>query len=57
MIIRHIFKEYDRDNNGWLDREEARNFMNEALEDIARIELADEAFEELFQEFDRNGDG
>ncbi|OQS04408.1 hypothetical protein THRCLA_20891 [Thraustotheca clavata] len=57
--IADIWATFDQDNNGYLDREETRNFiesMAEAMsQDGTKAETID--FDSCFDEYDKNHDG
>ena len=54
-----IWDAYDSDNNGVLDKEEMKKFVKEVLRDFCDVENAfcEARFEEVFCNFDTNGDG
>jgi len=58
-IIDQIWDNYDTDASGKLDKEESRKFVREALVEFggSADECTEEAFEECFAQFDRDGSG
>ncbi|XP_078619593.1 calmodulin-alpha-like isoform X2 [Branchiostoma floridae x Branchiostoma japonicum] len=50
--LRAAFRAFDADNNGYIDKTELRNVMTDICDDITREDI-----DEMFQHFDRNGDG
>jgi Ca2+-binding EF-hand superfamily protein len=47
-----VFKEYDKDRSGLIDRSELRRFLR-----MSGVEYNDDDFENLFSNYDLNGDG
>ena len=57
-LVNDIWGKYDVDNSGELDKDETRKFLTKILRDMNyREELDDEDFDELFSEFDEDGNG
>ncbi len=54
-----IFKTYDRDSSGFLDKKESKSLVNEMLSNLGiRLEgLGDNEYDQIFDKFDKNGDG
>ena len=53
-----IWKRYDKDNSGQLDREETMRFFRETLYELGETEDFDEKyFEKAFEAFDKDGSG
>ena len=55
-----IMKEYDTDNNGYLDKNEAKTFVEKTLGEMqadGAQGFSDDDFNACFNEFDKNGDG
>ena len=54
-----IFKTYDRDSSGFLDKKESKMLVQEMLSNLGlRSEgLKDQEFDQIFEKFDKNGDG
>ena len=54
-----IFKTYDRDSSGFLDKKESKSLVNEMLSNLGiRLEgLGDHEYDQIFDKFDKNGDG
>ncbi len=58
--VDQIWKEYDKDNSGYLDKEETRLFVKKTLQEMGGGDdgqFADEDFEACFKEFDKDGNG
>ena len=55
-IIDDIWKKYDVDGNGSLDKQETRNFLIDTLDNLgAKASFSDAGFEEIFKAFDLDG--
>ena len=53
-----IWKEYDKDNSGALDKEETKLFVKNTLGEINdNGDFSEEDFEACFKEFDKDGSG
>ena len=53
-----IWKEYDKDGNGNLDKEETKAFVKKTLAEMAGAdEFSDEDFDACFAEFDKDKSG
>lgn len=54
-----IWKEYDKDGSGRLDKEETRKFVQDTLSMMSGsiIALSDVDFDAGFKDFDKNGSG
>lgn len=61
IIIEDIWKNYDKDNNGTLDKEETRNFTKSTLmqmNDYSESQgFTNADFDECFKDFDKDGNG
>ena len=62
MLKKHmedIWDEYDTDNNGQLDREEFKTYINDTLDDVGTgdSKISDEEFNKLYDEFDADQNG
>ena len=56
--VNQIWVEYDDDENGWLDKEEMRAFVQDMLVECGLItNYTDNDFERVFTQFDTDGDG
>ena len=56
--VSEIWAQYDKDNNGHLDKKESRAFIEQTLRDMGdNSSFTEEDFETTFKEFDKNGDG
>ena len=55
--VEDIWKQYDKDNSGALDKEETKNFVKATLSESGGGEFSDEDFEECFKAFDKDGSG
>ena len=58
--VEDIWKEYDTDNNGTLDKDEAKQFMNKTLATMdgeENVEYSEEDFAACFAEFDKDKSG
>lgn len=57
-VVDDIWAQYDKDNNGFLDKEEAKSFVIKTLADLGGDnQFSDEAYEETFGVFDKDGSG
>ena len=57
-VIDQIWQTYDVDNNGALDKEETKKFVQDTLGNLGTgEEFSDEAFAEVFATFDKDGSG
>ena len=53
-----IWKEYDKDGNGNLDKEETKAFVKKTLTEMAGgDEFSEDDFDACFKEFDKDGSG
>ena len=53
-----IWKEYDKDNSGALDKEETKLFVKNTLGEINdNGDFSEEDFDACFKEFDKDGSG
>ncbi len=50
--MKEVFKRVDRDKSGTVDKDEMKAVLK-----LYNIDCSDEAFDTLFSEYDRNGDG
>ena len=61
MILANVDKlwsQYDKNENGYLEKEEALEFIRNTITDVASdVAQDDEAIEQAFQEFDVDGNG
>ena len=57
--VQEIWTEYDKDNSGALDKAETRKFMEKTLSEMNNDggAISDDDFDQVFKEFDKNGDG
>ena len=56
--VEDIWKEYDKDNSGALDKDETKKFVKNTLADMNDTgEFSEEDFEACFAEFDKDGSG
>ncbi len=56
--VEDIFKEYDKDESGLLDKEETRSFLEQTLQDMEGEQLfSEEEFDRQFKYFDKDGSG
>ena len=53
--LKQAFREADTDNNGYIDRDEMRNFMLENSDESMRNSTT--SFDDIFASIDRNNDG
>jgi len=53
-----IWKEYDADNSGTLDKDETKKFVQQTLSEMSDSgTFNDEEFNQCFEEFDKDGNG
>ena len=53
-----IWTKYDKDNSGFLDKEETKAFVKDTMEEMSDNGTWDnKEFEKCFQEFDKDGSG
>ena len=53
-----IWKEYDKDNSGALDKEETKKFVMNTLKEMSdEGTFSDDDFDACFKEFDKDGSG
>ena len=53
-----IWRDYDEDGSGELDKEETRNFVFDTLKEMSDdCQFSQEDFERCFEEFDEDGSG
>ena len=58
QIVDKIWLDFDKDNSGYLDRDETRVFLETALRDVPGGEEYDDSkFDETYDAIDANGDG
>ena len=56
--IDDIWKTYDKDNSGFLDKEETKEFVKNTLTEMGENgEFSESDFEACFKEFDKDGNG
>ena len=56
--IDDIWKTYDKDNSGFLDKQETKVFVKNTLSEMGEsAEFAEQDFEACFKEFDKDGNG
>ena len=56
--VNDIWVEYDKDGNGFLDKEETKAFVRNTLAEMNdQQDIEDKDFEETFKEFDKDGSG
>ena len=56
--IDDIWKTYDKDNSGFLDKEETKMFVKNTLSEMGENgEFSSADFEACFKEFDKDGNG
>ena len=56
--IEDIWKNYDKDKSGALDKEETKNFVKNTLTEMGeKGEFSEADFEACFKEFDKDGNG
>ena len=57
-IVDEIWANYDKDNSGYLDKQEAKPFVKQTLVDMGENgEFTEDEFEGCFKEFDKDGNG
>ena len=59
QVVLQIFKKFDDDNSGTIDREEARQIMIDQMKKsgMTKVQVTEEALDQWFNEADVNGDG
>ena len=57
--VQEIWDQYDTDKSNALDKTETRKFMEATLSEMTGVSgnISDEDFQQVFGEFDKNGDG
>mmetsp|Transcript_28379 Transcript_28379/g.27326 ORF Transcript_28379/g.27326 Transcript_28379/m.27326 type:complete len:89 (+) Transcript_28379:26-292(+) len=56
--IEDIWKKYDKDGNGHLDKEETKLFVKQTLFEMeVNDDFSEEDFQGTFKEFDKDGNG
>ena len=56
--IDDIWKTYDKDNSGFLDKQETKQFVKNTLSEMGESgEFSEQDFEACFKEFDKDGNG
>ena len=56
--IDDIWKTYDKDNSGYLDKQETKQFVKNTLSEMGENgEFSEADFEACFKEFDKDGNG
>ena len=54
--VDEIWSKYDDDNNGYLDKQETKRFVQDTLADMADgAGFNDDDFDQCFREFDKDG--
>jgi len=57
-VIEDLWAKFDNDNSGFLDKQETRLFVQEALEGVVdNEEFNEDAFEEVFSKVDEDKSG
>ena len=56
-MVENIFKKYDKDNSGELDRKETMKIVNDVFKTEGKRPPTHSSFNQIFKEFDENGDG
>ena len=56
-IVSDMWKDFDTDGNGKLNRLETFKFVNHFFKSQGKPEATNAAFDQLFKKFDANGDG
>ena len=58
QTIDDIWSNFDKDNSGYLDKNETKAFINSTLTEIGEnSEYGEAEFEKCFKEFDKDGNG
>lgn len=57
QLVHKIYAKYDRDRNGYLDKQEAIKFLDEILINQGRPKTTWNQFNNFFAKYDDNGDG
>ena len=56
-----VWSQYDKDGNGFLDKEECKAFIKDSLHELGQdangVDVLDEAYEAAFKEYDADGTG
>ena len=56
--VEDIWREYDKDNSGSLDKEETKTFVLNTLQEMSdQGEFSEADFDACFNEFDKDGSG
>ena len=56
--VEDIWKEYDKDNSGALDKDETKKFVKNTLNEMNDSgEFSEDDFDACFREFDKDGSG
>ena len=56
--VNDIWDQFDRDKSGYLDKSEARAFIQNSLFELGEVgEFTEDDFQKCFQEFDKDGNG
>ena len=56
--VQQIWKEFDDDESGALDRDETKEFVKKMLLEVGEsTDFSDEEFNKCFEEFDTDGNG
>ena len=56
--VNDIWAEYDKDGNGYLDKDETKKFVQDTLGNLGSgDEFSQEAFDEVFSTFDKDNSG
>merc|ERR1712113_596431 len=56
VIVQRAFEIYDVDGSGYIDREEIKNVINDACEEIGQPAVTDEQLDSVMAATDANGD-
>ena len=55
--VDEIWTKYDDDGNGFLDKQETKNFVMDTLKNVTEGGYNEDDFEQCFREFDKDGSG
>ena len=56
-MVKKIFRKYDKDNSGELERKESLKLINDVFKSVGKRPVTHALFNQIFSEFDVNGDG
>ncbi len=56
-ILEGIWLTYDKDNSGYLDKQETHRFVKCVLSNMGEVEVSNDSFERFFREFDTDRNG